>query len=120
MHEVSRIGKKHVRKFEEIGNDQKKQIVAQKKYSSDQLHKLRKHLKKQVYLEEALGDKSANDSQNKKISELLGQWHDCHVMAAEIKKDLTIVKLPREEVKLLEKIARDYTAKAKKLEDSFK
>ncbi len=116
---VLEIRKKEVRKFEEKGKKQIKEISRQKNVPADQLHHLRKQLKKQLFLDEALGKNVTKETGNEKLSDALGQWHDYLVLATEINKDLKIVKLPQKEKKLLEKLSVNYLTKAKKLESTF-
>ncbi|PBQ34495.1 hypothetical protein CNR22_22845 [Sphingobacteriaceae bacterium] len=114
--QIKQVGKKQIKAFEKEGDDRKQEILKKAKVSSEELHELRKQLKKELYIHEASGDILSVNAGDKKISQMLGEWHDCHVMAADIKKDLKAVKLPASEVKLLKKISNDYITQAKSLQ----
>lgn len=113
---LKNLGKKQIKAFEKESHDRQLEILKKKKISSEELHELRKQLKKEVYLHEALGDLIPVDPNDKKTSQMLGEWHDCLVMAAHIKKDLKIVRLPANEVKLLRKMSGEYLTHAKSLQ----
>jgi len=114
--QLKSIGKKEIKVFEKKGTKRKQELLKKEKVSVDELHELRKQLKRELYLHDALGDLISIDLGDKKTSQMLGEWHDCHVMVKDIHKDLISVKLPAPEIKLLKRLAKEKITRADSLQ----
>lgn len=114
--DVTKVRKKDVKKFNKVISKKKRNILDEKDSTTPALHGLRKQIKKQHYLSKALGYQTKGRAVQKKVLDILGKWHDCKVMAADINTDIRKADLPEAEVALLKKIALEQLREARGLE----
>jgi len=103
---IARADKSCVTVYLDTKSKKIERLFEKKKLKTQEVHKLRKHLKEFYYLRKCVDMKPQNELFKKTdtFQELLGQWHDCRVINNQFKSAIDGGMMKPAEVKLLEKV----------------
>ena len=103
---LKKMDKKKAKSYIKKNRNKIKKLFRQDTLKTPQIHALRKRLKKFNYNQKSLNMVKQNKplSQKDVLPELLGKWHDCHVIIRRLKKAMDTVEINPKEMSQLEKI----------------